>query len=70
MASASTMDKEIRDKLNGKKKTESAESVGTLLAKRALDKGIKSVVFDRGGYKFHGRVKALAEAARKSGLEF
>lgn len=70
LASASTLDKEVRDTLNGKKKAESAEFVGTLVAKRALDKGIKSVVFDRGGHKYHGRVKALAEAARKAGLEF
>jgi large subunit ribosomal protein L18 len=56
--------------MNGKKKTESAELVGGLIAKRALDKGIKSIVFDRGGYKYHGRVKALAESARKAGLEF
>ena len=44
--------------------------MGTLLAEKALNKGIKQVVFDRGGYKYHGRVKALAEAARKAGLEF
>jgi large subunit ribosomal protein L18 len=51
-------------------KSKKAEIVGTLLAEKALDKGIKQVVFDRGGYKYHGRVKALAEAARKAGLEF
>jgi large subunit ribosomal protein L18 len=51
-------------------KSKEAEMVGTLLAEKALDKGVKQVVFDRGGYKYHGRVKALAEAARKAGLEF
>ncbi|MBM3154315.1 MAG: 50S ribosomal protein L18 [Chloroflexi bacterium] len=70
LVSASTLDKEISEKINGKKKTESAELVGGLVAKRALDKGIKTIVFDRGGYKYHGRVKALAESARKAGLEF
>jgi len=70
LVSVSTLDKEVRDTVNGKKKTESAELIGNLVAKRALDKGIKRIVFDRGGYKYHGRVKALAEAARKAGLEF
>jgi large subunit ribosomal protein L18 len=51
-------------------KSKKAEIVGTLLAEKALEKGIKKVVFDRGGYKYHGRIKALAEAARKAGLEF
>jgi large subunit ribosomal protein L18 len=70
LVSVSTLDKEIRNTVNGKNKTESAELIGNLVAKRALDKGIKSIVFDRGGYKYHGRIKALAEAARKAGLEF
>lgn len=70
LASASTLDPEMRDKVTGKKKTESAALIGSLLAQRALSKGISRVVFDRGGYKYHGRVKALAEAARKGGLEF
>ena len=70
LASASTLDKEVRDTINGMKKTESAQLIGNLIAKRAIDKGVKSIVFDRGGYKYHGRVKALAEAARKAGLEF
>ncbi|GAJ05406.1 unnamed protein product, partial [marine sediment metagenome] len=56
--------------LDGKKKTARAELVGSLLAKRALGLGIKQVVFDRGGCKYHGRVKALAEAARRGGLRF
>jgi large subunit ribosomal protein L18 len=70
LASASSLDPEIRDVVAGKKKTEVAEMVGTLLARRALNGGIKQVAFDRGGYKYHGRVKALAEAARKAGLSF
>jgi len=70
LASASSLDPEIRDKVSGMKKTESAELVGSLIAQRALSKGIKRVAFDRGGYKYHGRVKALAEAARKAGLDF
>ena len=70
MASASSLDPEIRDKVDGKKKTEGAGLIGALMAQRLLNKGIKQVVFDRGGYKYHGRVKALAEAARKAGLKF
>ncbi|MGC9347810.1 MAG: 50S ribosomal protein L18 [Anaerolineae bacterium] len=70
LTSASTVDREIRDQLNGMKKTEQARVVGKVLAERAVAKGIKDVVFDRGGYKYHGRVKALAEAAREGGLEF
>jgi len=66
----STLDSQVKkqDQWNGKSKK--AGIVGTLLAEEALSKGIKQVVFDRGGYKYHGRVKALAEAARKAGLEF
>jgi large subunit ribosomal protein L18 len=52
------------------RKTKRAEVVGSLLAEKALDKGIKQVVFDRGGYRYHGRLKALAEAARLAGLDF
>ncbi len=70
LVSMSTLDSQIRSKTNGIVKSNKAEEVGTLLAERALNKGIKQVVFDRGGYKYHGRVKALAEAARKAGLEF
>jgi len=70
LVSASSLDAEIRDKVTGKKKTESAELVGSLVAQRALSKGVKQIAFDRGGYKYHGRVKALAEAARKAGLDF
>jgi large subunit ribosomal protein L18 len=70
LVSASTVDPEIRGKADGKKRTNQAEMVGLLLAKRAAEKGIEQVTFDRGGYKYHGRVKALAEAARKGGLKF
>lgn len=66
LASASTLDKEI----SGGTKTETASAVGALVAKKATEKGIKEVVFDRGGYLYHGRVQALAEAARENGLEF
>ena len=70
LVSASTLDPEMKDELAGKVKAAKAELVGSLVAKRALSKGIKQVVFDRGGYKYHGRVKALAEAARQGGLKF
>ena len=70
LTAASTIDSEIRDEANGKAKTAKAELVGSLVAKRALTKGINQVVFDRGGYKYHGRVKALADAARQGGLKF
>jgi large subunit ribosomal protein L18 len=70
LASASTLDHELKEKLKGLKKTEQARLVGELVAKRAKEQGVRQVVFDRGGYKYHGRVKALAEAARESGLKF
>ncbi len=70
LISASTLDNDIRGQVDGMKKTEAAELVGKVLAERALASGVTKVVFDRGGYKYHGRVKALAEAARKAGLEF
>lgn len=70
LLSASTLDKEIKPLLNGKTKTEQAELVGEMIAKRALKNKIKAVVFDRGGYLYIGRVKALADAARNAGLEF
>lgn len=70
LASASTIDREVRDQIAGLKKTEQARVVGRVVAERALAKGVKQVVFDRGGYKYHGRVKALAEAAREAGLDF
>ena len=67
LVSASTLDKEVKTKASN---IEAAKEVGTLVAKRAIKAGIKTVVFDRGGYIFHGKVKALAEAAREAGLEF
>ncbi len=67
---ASTLEKELRDQIKGLRKTEQAAAIGKVIAQRALEKGIKSVVFDRGGYKYHGRVKALADASREAGLEF
>jgi large subunit ribosomal protein L18 len=70
MVSASTVDPEIKEALSGKKRTAQAELVGALVAKRASDAGVTKVVFDRGGYKYHGRVKTLAEAARRGGLKF
>ncbi|AEH46206.1 50S ribosomal protein L18 [Parageobacillus thermoglucosidasius] len=68
LVSASTLDKEFDLASTGN--IEAAKKVGELVAKRALEKGIKKVVFDRGGYLYHGRVKALADAAREAGLEF
>ena len=70
LVSASTLEPEIKSEAQGKAKTVEAGMVGSLVAKRALEKGIKQVVFDRGGYKYHGRVKAVAEAARQAGLKF
>lgn len=70
LASASTIDKELRKEIAGKNKTEAARIVGKAVAERAKKAGITTVVFDRGGWRYHGRVKALADSARKSGLEF
>lgn len=70
LVAASDLEADIRQQANGKRKTEVAGLVGQRLAERALEKGIGTVVFDRGGYKFHGRVKALADAARQGGLVF
>lgn len=70
LASASSMEKELREKLKSTKNKEAAVAVGKLIAERARKLGIKKVVFDRAGYKYHGRVKALADAAREAGLEF
>jgi large subunit ribosomal protein L18 len=70
LVTASTLDAEVKSGSKGKKKTGEAELVGLLLAKRAVDKGIKQVAFDRGGFRYQGRVKALADAARKGGLKF
>ncbi|AGT30408.1 50S ribosomal protein L18 [Geobacillus genomosp. 3] len=68
IVSASTLDKEFG--LDSTNNIDAAKKVGELVAQRALEKGIKQVVFDRGGYLYHGRVKALADAAREAGLEF
>lgn len=70
LAAASTLDPELREQLEGLTKSQQATRVGQLVAKRALDQGLKKVVFDRGGYPYHGRVKALADGAREGGLEF
>lgn len=70
LVSASTVDHELREKVKGLKKTDQARLVGELVGKRAIDKGIKQVIFDRGGFRYIGRVKALAEGARKAGLDF
>lgn len=70
LVSASSVDHELKARLDGKKKLEQAQIIGTAVAERALAKGIKQVVFDRAGYKYHGRVKAVADAARGAGLEF
>ncbi|MBQ1333610.1 MAG: 50S ribosomal protein L18 [Lachnospiraceae bacterium] len=70
LAAASTVDKEIASELEHTNDVEAAAKVGTLIAKRAQEKGITEVVFDRGGYIYHGRVQALADAAREAGLVF
>lgn len=68
--SASTMEKPIRDAEKAENKVSAASQIGKLVAKRAMEKGIASVVFDRNGYKYHGRVKALSDGARETGLDF
>ncbi len=70
MVSASTLEADVKTRGEGLNKTEQAKLVGTLIAERAREKGIQQVIFDRGGYRYHGRVRALAEAARQAGLEF
>ncbi len=70
LVSASTLDKDLRGKVKNGKNVEAAKLVGALIGERALEKGIKNVAFDRGGFLYHGRVKALAEAAREKGLKF
>lgn len=70
VVSASSLDKEFKDRKSHKGNVQTAKQIGELLARKALGKGIKKVVFDRGGYLYHGRIKALAEAAREAGLEF
>jgi large subunit ribosomal protein L18 len=70
VVAASTLDADVRQRVAGKKKTEAAAVVGEILAQRAKAKGVTAVVFDRAGYLYHGRIRALAEAARAAGLEF
>lgn len=70
LASASTMEKGVREQVAGKTKTEAAKLVGVKAGERAKEKGIETVVFDRGGYLYTGRVKAVADGAREAGLKF
>ena len=70
LVSASTIDGEVVPQVNGKSKVEAARIVGQVIAERSKNAGIEAVVFDRGGYKYHGRVAALAEGAREGGLKF
>ena len=70
LVAASTLDKDVKAELTKTNNVEAAAYLGTVIAKKALDKGIKEVVFDRGGYIYQGKVAALAEAAREAGLEF
>lgn len=70
IASASTVDKDLREQMKGLKKAEQAKLVGQKVAERAKDKGIEAVVFDRGGFRYVGRIKALADGAREGGLQF
>jgi large subunit ribosomal protein L18 len=70
LVAASTLEPELKPQVEGKTKTEQAKLVGSIVAKRAIEKGINQVVYDRGGFKYHGRVKALADGAREAGLKF
>jgi len=70
LAAASSLEKEMREKLKTGADAEAAKAVGALIAERAKGAGVSDVIFDRGGYLYHGRVKALAEAAREGGLKF
>lgn len=70
LVAASTLDGGVKSQIAGKNKTEQAKLVGKLVAERALSAGITRVVFDRGGFKYHGRIKALADASREAGLDF
>lgn len=70
LVSASTLEKEVKSELEKTNNVEAAAYLGTVIGKRALDKGITKVVYDRGGYIYQGKVKALADAAREAGLEF
>lgn len=70
LCAASTVDKDVRGQASGAKKKDAASQVGAALAKRLLEKGVKAAVFDRNGYRYHGRVAAVATGAREAGLEF
>lgn len=70
LVAASTLEKDVKGQLEKTNDTEAAQAVGTMIAKRALEAGITEVVFDRGGYIYHGKVQALADAAREAGLKF
>jgi len=70
LISASTVDKELREQMKGMKKVEQAKAIGKAVAERAKSKGISAVVFDRGGFRYVGRIKALADGAREGGLQF
>jgi large subunit ribosomal protein L18 len=70
LVAASTLEPEVQNQIAGMDKTKQAEAVGHVVARRARDMGVHQVVFDRGGYRYHGRVKALAEGAREEGLLF
>lgn len=70
LVAASTLEKDVKAELEKTNNTEAAAYLGKVIAKKALDKGIKQVVFDRGGFIYHGKVQALADAAREAGLEF
>lgn len=70
LVAASTISKDIKDKLKKSRKTEAAKKVGEFVAKKAIAKGIDKVVFDRGGFLYHGRIKAVADGAREAGLKF
>ncbi|MBQ7944188.1 MAG: 50S ribosomal protein L18 [Lachnospiraceae bacterium] len=70
LVSASSLEKEVKAELNKTNDVEAAAYVGTVIAKRAIEKGITEVVFDRGGFLYHGKIEALAEAAREAGLVF
>lgn len=70
LMAASTLNKDLKDKLGNVKKTEAAKKIGEFMAKKAIAKGIDKVVFDRGGFLYHGRIKAVADGAREAGLKF
>jgi large subunit ribosomal protein L18 len=70
LAAASTVEADVKKGLEVTNNVDAAKAVGELVARRALDKGIKEIIFDRGGYVYHGKVKALADAAREAGLQF